>query len=621
MNDMTRPSTALAIPEDEAIRVLRNSLYPGARPESVALVLAWCRATGRDPMKKPIHIVPMWVRDQVTGQGQMRDVLMPGIGTYRTDAADSGAYAGKSEPDFGPDITMQLSGVEVTFPQWCRITVQRIVRDQVRDFTAKEFWLENYATAGKDRATGQATDAPNAMWRKRPYGQLAKCAESQALRMAFPDETGNTNTAEEMEGKTFEGMTLDARPEPSSAPEVVDRTASAFSRQTPEIEPDKNFVSRAREELLSISDPATWLDMLVMFSEECQTIQDMSELKGIEAVRNAEKNAPKAVKDRIQACWRAAVERLSPRTETPATPPAEPKKRGRPAKAAETPHDPETGEIIPPTGKPPYDEAEQKAASEREMAASAGQTTEVEIWPVDDIGEPLEDQHEPMDAVAFANWFASRLFISKNPDALREHNADNVAEAGAVPEARGVIQGALDRYTRAKTAAPADPPMESVSQKATDNATISNRPIRKPVALPKTPKGAPHWPNYQEACTVEINALVDDDDADDWFKVNLPTFNGRASQIMVENRLNKKRATFVQANNHELFPPTDEMIINDIAVAVAKMTTTDEMRAWAAGPIKAVMAALKARNVEAHVRASAIVDERWIELSPSDGNE
>src|SRR3954467_2771100 len=181
MNAVTKTdATSLAITEDEALRVLGNSLYPGDRPDSIRLVLAWCKATGRDVMKKPIHIVPMWVKVATTGKGEMRDTLMPGIGTYRSDAASTGQYAGKSEPEFGPDVTGKVGNLPMTYPKWCKVSVQRLVAGQVRSFTALEYWLENYATAGRDQ------QEPNAMWRRRPYGQLAKCAESQALRMAFP---------------------------------------------------------------------------------------------------------------------------------------------------------------------------------------------------------------------------------------------------------------------------------------------------------------------------------------------------------------------------------------------------------------------------------------------------
>ncbi|CAI9119569.1 phage recombination protein Bet [Brytella acorum] len=173
---------------------LKNSLYPGASDASVAMVLGYCRAAALDPMKKPVHIVPIWSK----AANGMVDTIMPGIALYRIMAARTGEYAGKSEPEFGPDKTISLGGVQTRFPEWCRVTVRRLVNGQMCEFHAKEYWLENYATAKRD------SEEPNAMWKKRAYGQLAKCAEAQALRMAFPEQTGGTNTDDEMQGKTFD---------------------------------------------------------------------------------------------------------------------------------------------------------------------------------------------------------------------------------------------------------------------------------------------------------------------------------------------------------------------------------------------------------------------------------
>ena len=201
--------SALAMSETELMAVLSNSLYPGAKPESIKMVIGYCKASGLDPMQKPVHIVPMW---DSKARG-MRDVIMPGIGSYRTQAARSGEYAGISEPEFGEDVmetfpeesyydrdskeNKKRGSVSVTFPAWCRVVVKRLLPNgMMAEFAATERWKENYATASKDSAQ------PNAMWKRRPYAQLAKCAEAQALRKAFP-EFGAQPTADEMAGKSL----------------------------------------------------------------------------------------------------------------------------------------------------------------------------------------------------------------------------------------------------------------------------------------------------------------------------------------------------------------------------------------------------------------------------------
>jgi phage recombination protein Bet len=194
---------------------LKNSLYPGASDTSVDMVLAYCRAAGLDPMKKPVHIVPMWD----SKAREMRDVVMPGIGLYRTDAARTGEFAGMSEPEFGPMVTERVGSKDVTFPEWCKVTVsRRLASGHVAQFTAVEYWIENYAIkGGKDQ-----DQSPNAMWSKRVRGQLAKCTQAQALRMAFPEATGSMPTAEEMEGREIIEGTVTVVPSPqTSAPQEL----------------------------------------------------------------------------------------------------------------------------------------------------------------------------------------------------------------------------------------------------------------------------------------------------------------------------------------------------------------------------------------------------------------
>lgn len=211
-------SRELSLPRERQIEVLGASLYPGAKPQSIAMVLDYCQAAKLDPFQKPVHIVPMgrWVTQPAQGNRQAKrewqevDTIMPGVGLYRTQAARTGGYAGKTPPKYGPTKvftfkrkldsweddgqggnrkTTKTVEESIEYPEFCEVTVFRLVGGQRCEFTVVEFWMENYATQGK-------SDAPNAMWTKRPFAQLAKCAEAQALRQAFP-EVGAQHTVDE----------------------------------------------------------------------------------------------------------------------------------------------------------------------------------------------------------------------------------------------------------------------------------------------------------------------------------------------------------------------------------------------------------------------------------------
>jgi phage recombination protein Bet len=204
------PDLAIRGIDEQIWNALSATLYPGAQMQSILMAWDYCAARKLDIMLKPVHLVPMSIKTGMKDNAgkdiyESRDVPMPGIGLYRIQASRTGDYAGSSEPEFGPAVTHEFAHEykgnatkkKVTFPEWCKYTVQKLIGDRIVSFSVKEFWLENYATQSR------YSDLPNAMWEKRPYAQLAKCAEAQALRRGWP-EIGQDPTAEEMEGKAFD---------------------------------------------------------------------------------------------------------------------------------------------------------------------------------------------------------------------------------------------------------------------------------------------------------------------------------------------------------------------------------------------------------------------------------
>jgi phage recombination protein Bet len=168
---------------------LCDSLFPGAKPDSVLMVLDYCKARGLDPMKKPCHIVPIWSK----AANAMRDVVMPGIYEYRTTAMRTKLYMGHSEPEYGPDI--DFAGV--TAPEWCEMVMYRWHPESSSKiyFPVRVYFRE--VVALKD---GKANDR----WNRAPIQMMTKCCEAAGLRETFPDEFGGTHTEEEMYGKTID---------------------------------------------------------------------------------------------------------------------------------------------------------------------------------------------------------------------------------------------------------------------------------------------------------------------------------------------------------------------------------------------------------------------------------
>lgn len=208
-------------------RALVEAVFPMARtPEGIVLALSYCKARRLDPMKKPVHVVPIWDRERRT----YVDTVWPGIGELRITAMRTGQFAGSDPCTFGPDRTTTFSGrvgrgereeqveVTVTYPEWAQITFYRMIRDQrVAVPGPRVYWLETYAAIGR-------STVPNEMWQRRPRGQLEKCAEAAALRRAFAEEIGNELTVDEASADMPAAPSVplvDADTSPAAEPEPV----------------------------------------------------------------------------------------------------------------------------------------------------------------------------------------------------------------------------------------------------------------------------------------------------------------------------------------------------------------------------------------------------------------
>jgi phage recombination protein Bet len=169
-------------------KVLVEAVWPEAQSvDSVAMALSYCKARNLDPLKRVVHIVPVWN----TAKGKIVDTIWPSIAEARTTATRTKGYAGRDMTAFGPEQTRAWTPakgegerIEITFPEWAQVTVYRIIGGVRCAFAGPQtFWMETYAST--------KGGCPNSMWQKRPHGQLDKCAEAAALRAAFPEELGD----------------------------------------------------------------------------------------------------------------------------------------------------------------------------------------------------------------------------------------------------------------------------------------------------------------------------------------------------------------------------------------------------------------------------------------------
>lgn len=249
------PSKALAPVDQRAIGrftpeqydIITNTICAGGTKEQVGLFIAVCNRTGLDPFAKQIYAV---IRKTKNGP-QM--AIQVGIDGYRLIAERSRDYAGQDAPEWcdeeGHWTDVWLDDNKP--PAAARVRVYRnghqvptVGVAKYKEFVQyeNEWGQEN----GRNVIVGRK---PTAMWRDMPANQLAKCAESQALRRAFPNDLADISTDFEFEAEARDVTPAEAKVSIAKPPiqqpqrrKDVDEQGEMIEPPPPDPEPDYETV-------------------------------------------------------------------------------------------------------------------------------------------------------------------------------------------------------------------------------------------------------------------------------------------------------------------------------------------------------------------------------------------
>lgn len=153
-----------------------------------------CKRTGLDPFARQIHMVGRNTKDPRTDRWVTKFTIQTGIDGFRLIGRRAADRAGQSISVEAPHWAHEDgSWRDVWSPRWGAPIAARVtLRRGGEPFTAVALFDEYKQTRGRD---GGLTS----MWAQRPAGQLAKCAEALAWRMAFPQDLSGLHSDDEMD--------------------------------------------------------------------------------------------------------------------------------------------------------------------------------------------------------------------------------------------------------------------------------------------------------------------------------------------------------------------------------------------------------------------------------------